>query len=90
MFFYKFIIVGGTERQGETMAKDKWTTPDDYHIQDVLSMGRCICCGKLAVFTRLKHIGFTFPYCGSADCRRQVYMAIDKLKDNPQELEAIR
>jgi len=30
------------------MKKDKWITPDNYHFQDILELGRCLYCGKLA------------------------------------------
>lgn len=54
------------------MAKDIWTTKDGYHIQDVLALGRCVVCGRLA---RQKQIEGEFA-CDDKNCQTQLKMAL--------------
>lgn len=70
------------------MSNDIWITPDGYHIQDVLSMGRCICCGKLAR-VKTTHKGCSYWHC-DAECSSQINAVIDELDGNGNELQAIR
>lgn len=64
------------------MAKtqDIWTTKDGYHIQDVLALGRCVICGRLAQDERIKgNNGEYLPICDNSDCRGQILSVLAEL-----------
>ena len=62
------------------MTQDIWTTKDDYHIEDVFAMGRCVVCGTLAHGDRIKdNDGLYFPVCNDSDCRDQILSALAEL-----------
>ena len=61
--------------------KDKWITPDNYHLQDLLDCGRCLYCGKLAQATQT-HKGITYNHCGIG-CSRIINKLIDEKSQQP-------
>lgn len=62
------------------MKSDIWTTQDDYHIEDVLALGRCVACGKLAHEDRIKgNNGDWVPVCDDFDCRGQILSVLAEL-----------
>ena len=66
------------------MAKVKWVTPDDYHIQDIIDMGRCLWCGGLAQAVTTHH-GHAYNHC-SAECSACLNAVFDELdKDDVPE-----
>ena len=63
------------------MKKDKWTSPDNYHIQDLLALGRCALCGSLAHLSSLKkYKGYEFYSC-SIGCEIVLKNRIDDLEN---------
>ena len=61
--------------------KDKWITPDNYHLQDLFVHGRCLYCGKLALVTAT-HKGTSYNHCG-AECSAIINELIDELAQKP-------
>ena len=61
------------------MKMDILVTPDNYNIEDVLELGRCVVCGKLAgQFTVKDHKGRKQKVCGPhvrPECGEQLQAA---------------